>query len=174
MKPRELRELITDELALTWLQVPGHTFSPVAFARTQGVSAVDVGRALLRLQDAGHVLLSRSAGVSGVTAVLTPFGQRDWVSGLAASSLAGSRAQMRQAYQFVQAAQPVTAQDVQEHLALPAERVHQLLLMLRSLGSIQAAVDAEGRFTDVRVHPRLLRHLLDDLVEALEGEADQG
>ncbi|GHF61439.1 DNA-binding MarR family transcriptional regulator [Deinococcus metalli] len=152
MKPRDVRAAIMDELALAWLQVPGHAFVPWALAEAQGVNVLSVGRALVELREAGSVLLYRQEGDAMlVSVVLTPQGQAEWINDRAESCLPGVRVQQRLMYQLLQRQEHVSAATLEAFLGLPALRVRQLVLIMRSLGSVQAAVDAAGHFTEIRV-----------------------
>ncbi|GHF65002.1 hypothetical protein HNQ07_004648 [Deinococcus metalli] len=151
MKPRDVRAAIMDELALAWLQVPGHAFVSWALAEAHGLNVLSVGRALVELREAGSVLLYRPDGDAMlVSVVLTPQGQVAWIHDRAESCLPGVRAQQRLVYQFLQQQEPISAATLEASLGLPALRVHQLVLIMRSLGSVQAAVDAAGHFTKIR------------------------
>lgn len=152
MKSSELRAAIVEELALSWLQVPGHAFVSWQFADVHGLNALELNRALMDLREAGWILLNQWEGTvlpGGV--VLTAQGQVAWIHDRAESRLPGVRAQQRLVFQFLQRHQPVSAGTLETRLGLPGWRVHQLVLIMRSLGSVQAAVDDRGQFTEIQV-----------------------
>ena len=149
-----LKQTVVDELALTWLQVPGHAFALSTFAWAQGMMALELERVLLELEREGAVRVQyHGLGVRPVTVVLTQEGRVGWIHGRSATLLPGSDQQLLELTAWLQRSGPVSEHDIDRKLWVSPVRAHQLVLMLRGLGRVRAAVGADGRFEGVEGRP---------------------
>ncbi|GHF54197.1 hypothetical protein HNQ07_003571 [Deinococcus metalli] len=153
MRPRLLRAAIVREVALTWLDEPGHAFDARTFAQVHRVSALEVGRVLVDLRDAGQVFLRREDDTCAPhTVTLTREGQRMWMQEQAESCLPGIRQQLRAVYQVLQTAdRPLSVAQLETEVPFTARRVRQVLLIMHSLGTMQATLGQDGAFADIHV-----------------------
>lgn len=154
MDVQTLKQTVVDELALTWLQVPGHVFVLPGFAWTRGVMALEVERVLLEMEREGVVRLQYAAhGGRPAGVVLTPDGQVSWIHGRSATLLLGADEQLLELTVWLPHAGLVSERDIDRRLWVTPLRAHQLVLMLRCLGRVHAAVGVDGRFEGVRWRP---------------------
>ena len=146
-----LQQTIIDELALTQLQEPGHAFSLPDFVWLQGMLGVEVERVVRALERDGTVRVQYAgAGMIPVAVRLTQDGLAHWIDSRSATLLPGSQEQLQVLKAYVQRSGPVSTQDIEHSLSVPPLRAHQLVVLLRSLGLVSAAVDAAGQFTAIR------------------------
>ncbi|WP_295818859.1 hypothetical protein [uncultured Deinococcus sp.] len=155
MKDSALSVELLDALALDWLY--GH-HTPVTlqtFAHDRGRPVADVRHVLLELQLADTVMLrpmrTSPPELQDITIVLTRRGQCAWVKERAEQALPGVHAQLQAARQVLRRHPGVSEDAVAQHLALSSLQVRQVVLMLRCLHDVHAALDAQGRFTDLRL-----------------------
>lgn len=151
MNRQILKQTLLDELALTCLQVPNHAFSLPDFIRAQGMLGVEVERVVLELAQDGLIRLQYAGPDQQPTgARLTHDGLVHWLYRRSATLLPGAEEQLQVLRGYLQRSGPVSAQDIEQRLSVPPLRAHQLVILMRSLGQVQAAVDAAGQFTAIR------------------------
>ncbi|MFC3833462.1 hypothetical protein [Deinococcus rufus] len=154
MDRQTLAQAVVDDLALTWLQVPGHAFSLSGFARARGLTSAEVERAVLGLAREGVVRVQYARSALTLTAVvLTHAAQERWIHDRSAALLPGSERQLLRVTTWLHRVGPVAEQDIVRKLGVLPSRAHQLVVMLRCLGRVQAAVGVGGRFEEVRCRP---------------------
>lgn len=152
---------ITDDLALTWLHTQDAAFEVLAFAKHHSLRVRQVTGALVALERTGVVVQHRiyypGPFVSGrplLGVVLTRRGQCGWIHGRAAVLLPDSLSQLEAVKYLLRGGRSVSAQELEVQLTITRLRAHQLVLMLRALDVVHAAVDATGHFTDIRLRPQ--------------------
>lgn len=154
MKDAALADALIEALALDWLH--GHR-TPItlrSFARVRKRPVTDVRRVVLQLQHAGTVTLHpvRAAPERpDVGIVLTRDGQCTWVEARAAQVLPDVHAQVPAARQLLRDRPGISEEVVAQELALDRQQAHQVVLMLRCLDGVHAALDVHGQFTALRL-----------------------
>ncbi|WP_412027945.1 hypothetical protein [Deinococcus yunweiensis] len=145
---------LMEALALDWLHGHATPITLHTFAHARGRPVADVRRATVSLQLAGAARFHPTPSPytqQDVAMVLSRHGQCVWVQTRAELAFPGTHAQLTALRQVLQGRPGGTEDEVAQQLHLTRGWARQLIMMLRALDQVYAAVDAHGQFIDLRL-----------------------